>query len=45
MKHKKNKIRWKISDEPRENSLRIATTSITLYVDALLSQKQGQIAN
>lgn len=45
MKLKKSKIRWKISDEPCENSFRIATTSIKLDADALVSQKQGQIAH
>jgi len=45
MKHRKNKISSKISDEHIENSLRISTTAIKPKTDALVSQKQGQISH
>ena len=42
MTHIKSKIRTKISDEPLENSLRIATIYIKPDIDALVSQIQCQ---
>jgi len=45
MKHRKSKTSSKISDEHLENSLRIATTSIKSDINALISQKEGQISH
>ena len=45
MKHIKSKIRTKIGDEHLENSLSIATASITPDVDALVSQTQCQTSH
>jgi len=44
MKYRKSNISTKISGEHLKSSLRIATMSIEPDIDALISQKQGQIS-